>query len=74
MWAVQAGTSLSSRVRGTVPNSVNVIDYDASRTDVRHVSVARWDFNQAHASFESVMQHELDFDIESLKTPLAMVS
>ena len=30
MWAVQAGTSLSSRVRGSVPNSVNVIDYDAS--------------------------------------------
>jgi len=73
MWAVQAGTSLSSRVRGTVPNSVNVIDYDASRTDARRVSVARWDFNEAHASFESVMQHELDFDTESLKTPLATV-
>jgi hypothetical protein len=71
MWAVQAGTSLSSRLRGTVPNSVNVIDYDASRTDARRVSVARWDFNEAYASFESVMQHELDFDTESLKTPLA---
>ena len=38
MWAVQAGTSLSSRVRGTVPNSVNVIDYDASRTDAHRLN------------------------------------
>ena len=71
MWAVQAGTSLSSRVRGTVPNSVNVIDYDASNTSARRAIVTRWDFNQASASFEPNMQHELDLDSESLKTPLA---
>ncbi|CAN7590600.1 metallophosphoesterase [Caballeronia sp. LjRoot34] len=71
MWAVQAGTSLSSRVRGNVPNSVNVIDYDASHTGARRAIVARWDFNQASASFEPIMQHELDLDSESLKTPLA---
>jgi 3',5'-cyclic AMP phosphodiesterase CpdA len=71
MWAVQAGTSLSSRVRGTVPNSVNVIDYDASNTGARRAIVARWDFNQASASFEPNMQHELDLDSESLKNPLA---
>jgi len=74
MWAVQAGTSLSSRVRGTVPNSVNVIDYDASNTDARRAIVARWDFDQASASFEPNMQHELDLDSESLKTPLATLS
>ncbi|WP_158940226.1 metallophosphoesterase [Burkholderia sp. S171] len=71
MWAVQAGTSLSSRVRGSVPNSVNVIDYDASHTGTRRAAVARWDFNQASASFERNMQHELDLDSESLKAPLA---
>jgi 3',5'-cyclic AMP phosphodiesterase CpdA len=71
MWAVQAGTSLSSRVRGTVPNSVNVIDYDGSHTGARRAIVARWDFNQASASFEPIMQHKLDLDSESLKTPLA---
>jgi 3',5'-cyclic AMP phosphodiesterase CpdA len=71
MWAVQAGTSLSSRVRETVPNSVNVIDYDASNTGARRAIVARWDFNQASASFEPNMQHELDLNSESLKTPLA---
>jgi 3',5'-cyclic AMP phosphodiesterase CpdA len=74
MWAVQAGTSLSSRVRGTVPNSVNVIDYDASNTSARRAIVTRWDFNQASASFEPNMQHELDLDSESLKTPLATLS
>jgi 3',5'-cyclic AMP phosphodiesterase CpdA len=70
MWAVQAGTSLSSRVRGNVPNSVNVIDYDASHTGARRAIVARWDFNQASISFEPIMRHELDLDSESLKTPL----
>jgi 3',5'-cyclic AMP phosphodiesterase CpdA len=71
MWAVQAGTSLSSRVRGSVPNSVNVIDYDGSNTGARRAIVARWDFNRASASFEPIMQHALDLDSESLKTPLA---
>src|SRR5471030_2916015 len=74
MWAVQAGTALSSRVRGRVPNSVNVINYDASTTGKRRAIVARWDFNRASASFEPDMQHELDLDIESLKAPLAALS
>jgi 3',5'-cyclic AMP phosphodiesterase CpdA len=71
MWAVQAGTSLSSRVRGKVPNSVNVIDYDGSTEGARRVVVTRWDFNRVIASFEPDMQHPLDLDNESLKTPLA---
>jgi 3',5'-cyclic AMP phosphodiesterase CpdA len=71
MWAVQAGTSLSSRVRGKVPNSVNVIDYDGSTEGARRVVVTRWDFNRVIASFEPDMQHQLDLDNESLITPLA---
>jgi 3',5'-cyclic AMP phosphodiesterase CpdA len=71
MWAVQAGTSLSSRVRGKVPNSVNVIDYDGSTKGARRVVVTRWDFNRVIASFEPDMQHQLDLDNESLMTPLA---
>jgi 3',5'-cyclic AMP phosphodiesterase CpdA len=74
MWAVQAGTSLSSRVRGRVPNSVNVIDYDPSIEGARHVVVTRWDFNRVIASFEANMQHEIDLDSESHKTPLATLS
>jgi 3',5'-cyclic AMP phosphodiesterase CpdA len=75
MWAVQAGTSLSSRVRGKVPNSVNAIDYDASTPGAgrvnRRVVATRWDFNRVIASFEPNMRHPLDLDSESLKTPLA---
>lgn len=74
MWAVQAGTALSSRVRGRVPNSVNVINYDASTTGKRRATVVRWDFNRASASFEPDTQHELDLDSESLKAPLATLS
>jgi 3',5'-cyclic AMP phosphodiesterase CpdA len=78
MWAVQAGTSLSSRVRGSVPNSVNVIDYDelyeASPAGERRATIARWDFNRARASFEPITRHELDFNAESLNTPLTTFS
>jgi 3',5'-cyclic AMP phosphodiesterase CpdA len=74
MWAVQAGTSLSWRVRGSVPNSVNLIDYDVSSAGERRATIARWDFNHAHASFEPVARHELDFNTESLNTPLATFS
>ena len=74
MWAVQAGTALSSRVRGRVPNSVNVIDFDASTIGKRRATVVRWDFNRASASFEPDMQHELDLDSESLKTSFATLS
>lgn len=40
-WAVQAGTAVSQRVRGDVPNSVNLITYDAQ---TRHCAVERWDY------------------------------
>jgi hypothetical protein len=51
-----------------------VINYDASTMGKRRAIVVRWDFNQASASFEPDMQHELDLDRESLKTPLATLS
>jgi 3',5'-cyclic AMP phosphodiesterase CpdA len=74
MWAVQAGTSLSSRVRGSVPNSVNMIDYDASPSGERRAIITRWDFDRAHASFEPVARHELDLTAEPLVTPLTVLS
>ncbi len=74
MWAVQAGTSLSSRVRGSVPNSVNMIDYDASPSGERRAIITRWDFDRAHASFEPAARHELDLTTEPLVTPLAALS
>lgn len=43
-WIAQAGTAVSSRVRGGIPNAVNVIRYDRAQTP-RHCRVERWDFS-----------------------------
>ncbi len=50
LWAVQAGTALSSRVRGKVPNSVNVIRHDAAARP-RECTVERWDCGVAAGRF-----------------------
>ena len=44
IWAVQAGTALSSRVRGGIPNSVNLLRWGAAARRARHCSIERWDF------------------------------
>lgn len=74
MWAVQAGTSLSSRVRGAIPNSVNLIEYAGTVTDQRRAVIARWDFNRELAAFEAVTRHELEFDTEAHDAALAALS
>lgn len=53
-WAVQAGTAVSSRVRNNVPNSVNLIYYDASagKTECR---IEQWNF-----LLESGVFHRVD--------------
>lgn len=53
LWAVQAGTALSHRVRGMVPNSVNLIR-PRFNGDGRHCEVERWDYSTASESFEPV--------------------
>ncbi len=51
-WVLQAGTALSSRVRGDVPNSVNVIDRPGG-----HACFAeRWDFDAASGRFGRVQR------------------
>jgi 3',5'-cyclic AMP phosphodiesterase CpdA len=45
-WCVNAGTAVSWRVRGTVPNSVNVI-----RSEPGECSVERWDFAAHEGAF-----------------------
>lgn len=54
-WCVQAGTAVSHRVRGNIPNSVNVVRYDGRLT----CSVERWDFNALGLIFECVETHTL---------------
>ncbi|WP_394790736.1 metallophosphoesterase family protein [Rhodoferax sp.] len=51
MWAVQAGTAVSSRLRAGVPNSVNLLRWSAA--DAR-CQVEQWDFAAAHSAFACV--------------------
>ena len=47
LWAVQAGTAVSSRVRRSVPNSVNVVRWSPATGCV----VEHWDFSTAASAF-----------------------
>lgn len=49
MWAVQAGTAVSRRVRGDAPNSVNLIRNGATRRGCR---IERWDYSAGQQAFE----------------------
>lgn len=52
-WAVQAGTAVSSRVRGVIPNSVNVIEHELEAGSV-HCRVQRWDYDASGGAFAAV--------------------
>ncbi|WP_367849463.1 metallophosphoesterase [Rhodoferax sp. WC2427] len=51
LWAVQAGTALSSRVRAGAPNSVNLLRWQAAE---RRCNVEQWDFAAASGAFACV--------------------
>jgi len=53
VWAVQAGTAVSSRVRDGVPNSVNVIRYTPAESPW-HCIVERWDHDAPAQRFTLV--------------------
>jgi 3',5'-cyclic AMP phosphodiesterase CpdA len=53
VWAVQAGTALSSRVRSGAPNSVNLVR-SAPVTGGRACVVERWDFDARRDAFVEV--------------------
>jgi 3',5'-cyclic AMP phosphodiesterase CpdA len=62
MWAVQAGTALSSRTRGTIDNSVNLIRYGAGPGGPRRTTVERWDYAEPDGEFRMIARHELALD------------
>lgn len=51
-WVVQAGTALSSRVRGNTANSVNLIRHPA--LPGQPLSIERWDFKAEQSAFAPV--------------------
>lgn len=55
IWAVQAGTAISRRVRAEADNSVNLIRVG----NARRLQVERWDFQPATQRFGCVAVHEL---------------
>ena len=62
VWCVQAGTSVSSRVRWEAPNSVNVLRYDARLTPLR-CTVERWDYTaEGEGGFSPAEVTVIDLD------------
>jgi 3',5'-cyclic AMP phosphodiesterase CpdA len=51
MWAVQAGTAVSSRIRGRTSNSVNVLRY-APAARPRQCVIEKWDYRAPAERFE----------------------
>ena len=60
IWTVQAGTSLSSRIREGIANSINLIRCDGAHSPRRCI-VERWDFS-ASGRFELHTSQALSFD------------
>ena len=53
-WMAQAGTACSRRVRGRVPNSLNLIVHEAEQGGRRACRVERWDYSDAAHAFALV--------------------
>jgi predicted MPP superfamily phosphohydrolase len=60
MWAVQAGTAVSSRIRDNVSNSVNVLRHSLNAID--RCDVERWDFDAVSGEFKAIERHQLLLD------------
>lgn len=59
IWSVQAGTAVSHRTRGNIPNSLNVLRYERRSGGCR---VERWDHDATSRCFRVVEEHALALD------------
>lgn len=62
MWAVQAGTATSRRVRYNAGNSINLIRYRTSPNE-RYCVVERWDYHPESYAFAPSAFNELNCDM-----------
>ncbi|MDR7152681.1 3',5'-cyclic AMP phosphodiesterase CpdA [Hydrogenophaga palleronii] len=53
VWAVQAGTAVSSRVRNGLPNSIHLLRWGAASTD-GECRIEQWDYASAEQAFVQV--------------------
>lgn len=58
VWAVQAGTAVSNRIRPEADNSVNLVTYTRAGTK-REAEIARWDWQAQAGRFECLCTHTL---------------
>jgi predicted MPP superfamily phosphohydrolase len=58
VWAVQAGTAVSSRVRSGVPNSVNLLRW-GEHSATGGCQIEQWDFSSAERAFIRVIVSEV---------------
>ncbi|MGV8823369.1 metallophosphoesterase family protein [Methylibium petroleiphilum] len=65
LWAVQAGTAVSRRVRDEAGNSVNLVRSRGRVGPRREALVERWDYRAASQRFEPVSMHRLGFEVGS---------
>jgi 3',5'-cyclic AMP phosphodiesterase CpdA len=61
LWCVQAGTALSTRVREGIPNSVNLLRYEAACQSL-DCQLERWDYQALTGQFERVESSRLLLD------------
>jgi hypothetical protein len=73
VWAVQAGTAVSTRIRAQISNSVNLIRYDADESNGRKAIVARYDYDDNSNAFVPVLEHELDLaSTDEARSPVSV--
>lgn len=60
-WTAQAGTAVSSRVRGDIPNSVNLIEHLIDGP-FQHCTIERWDYVDTSHSFRLYSHSDLALD------------
>jgi len=62
LWAVQAGTAVSSRIRHEAGNSINIIRYDPAEPNT--IQVEQWDYLVGGRAFALTKMHALNRDHE----------
>ena len=62
-WAIQAGTGISRRVRGAIPNSINLLDHQPGPH--RQCRLTRWDYDATQQRFVEIESSYLHFEINT---------
>jgi 3',5'-cyclic AMP phosphodiesterase CpdA len=62
VWAVQAGTAVSTRVRHEAGNSVNLVRYESGTAAASRTTIERWDYSASNGRFELRATHDLDIE------------